>query len=112
MFFFGNLFALQKSMQCIEVIRLRTRPEKRQEIIGWLLENAPVFRKVPFLREAIICNGLSASSDLGLVLEWEHFPVHAQGSDAAASITEGLRPFGLVDYTIWSVAGSVHPDPG
>jgi hypothetical protein len=98
-------------MQCIEVIRLRTRPEKRQEIMGWLLENARVFRGLPFLREAIICTGISVPSDLSLVLEWENFLVQAQGSDAAASVTEGLRPFGLVDHTVWSVKGMFHPGP-
>jgi hypothetical protein len=98
-------------MQCIEIIRLRTRPEKKQEAMGWLLEATRLFRRLPFLRGVVICAGISAPSDLGLLLEWDHATLQAQGSDPATSITEGLRLFGLVDHSIWSVTGRVHPDP-
>lgn len=79
--------------------------------MGWLLEATRLFRRLPFLRGVVICAGISAPSDLGLLLEWDHATLQAQGSDPATSITEGLRLFGLVDHSIWSVTGRVHPDP-
>jgi hypothetical protein len=98
-------------MQCIEIIRLRTRPEKKQEAMGWLLEATRLFRRLPSLRRVLICSGISVPSDLGLLLEWDHATLQTQGSDPATSITEGLRLFGLVDHSIWSVTGRVRPAP-
>jgi hypothetical protein len=97
-------------MQCIELIRLRTRPEKEHEAMGRLLETVRLFRRLPFLRGAVICAGISVPSDLGLILEWDGVTLQSQGSDEATSITEELRAFGLVDHTIWSVTGRAHPD--
>lgn len=93
-------------MSSIEIIRIRTVADKQKKAMKWLLEIVPTLWVTPYLKEAVICQGLSAPTDLSVLLRWDEIELHDCGSDSAVIITEGLKAFGLVNHTIWPILES------
>jgi hypothetical protein len=97
----GMVPVYQLSMMCIELIRLRTRPDRDRQAAEWMLKTARALSGTPCLRKATVYARISVPADLSLHLEWEDPPALFQESEEALHIAEELKVFGLIDHTVW-----------
>lgn len=88
-------------MKCLEIIRVRSASERREQV-NWTLHNlAGHIQKVPGLLSARVCADAKVSGDWGLFLLWENQELGRQGSTLALRLAQDLRALGLVDHTVW-----------
>jgi hypothetical protein len=81
-------------------IRLRTQPQREQEVIELLLETAALASRDEQLQSSLVYSHYSAPGGFSLILVWDTAVVPMFGSDTAMLIIEGLKPFGILDHTV------------
>lgn len=89
-----------KGMRWADEIRLRTQPQREQEVIELLLETAALASRDEQLQSSLVYSHDSAPGGFSLVLIWDTPVVPKFGSDMAMLIMEGLKPLGLLDHTV------------
>lgn len=81
-------------------IRLRTQPQREQEVIEVLLETAALASRDEQLQSSLVYSHYSAPGGFSLILVWDTAVVPMFGSDMAMLIIEGLKPLGILDHTV------------
>jgi hypothetical protein len=100
-FGYGTFYAFLSSMLWMEMIRLRTTPAQLKKVTGLLLDNLSRGVGEAGLVRMHMYNSASHQSDLALGLWWDtEFMLH-EGSKAGLTMTEALKAFGLVEYSVW-----------
>jgi hypothetical protein len=88
-------------MRWVEVIRLRSEPAGESPAAEWLTDAVQELAGKKHLLSATVYSRIDISSDIGIQLEWDTPPASATGSDVGLGIAHALRPFGLLDHTVW-----------
>ena len=72
-----------------------------KKVTGLLLDNlSPAVGEAGLVRMHMYTSA-SLQSDLALGLWWDTEFLQHEGSKACLTITEALKAFGLVDYSVW-----------
>lgn len=87
-------------MRWAEVIRVRTQPDREQEVARGLADVMDTLGASAGLSGATLYARSAVPSDLSLHLEWETVSVPDRGSEVALSIARELQPFGLLDHLL------------
>lgn len=87
-------------MRWIEEIRVRTKPQKGEEVLENLLETARAAQWNKQLKTVRVFSHYFAPGGFSLILFWDTASLPMEGSDTAMLILEGLKPLGLIDYTV------------
>lgn len=89
-----------KGMRWADEIRLRTQPQREEEVIELLLETAALASRNEQPQSSLVYSHYSAPGGFSLILVWDTAVVPTLGSDTALNILEGLKPLGLLDHTV------------
>jgi hypothetical protein len=87
-------------MRWLEEIRVRTQPQRENEVMELLLETAASVTPNRQLQAARVYSHHLVPAGFSLILVWDTASVPAQGSETAMLILEGVKAFGLLDYTV------------
>jgi hypothetical protein len=92
--------AITENMRWADEIRLRTQPQREQEVMELLLETAALASRNEQPQSSLVYSHYSAPGGFSLILVWDTADVPILGSDTALLILEGLKPLGLTDHTV------------
>jgi hypothetical protein len=91
-----------EAMAWLEIIKVRMGGAGDREIDAGSLKKIKETLKAPSLAEARVYKNISVSNDLVIVLTWLKAVPTPWGSDLARGLTQGLKRYGLVDYSAWA----------
>lgn len=94
------IHALIEDMRWADEIRVRTQPQREQEVMEILLETAALASRNEQPQSSLVYSHYSAPGGFSLILAWDTVFVPMLGSDTAMLILEGLKPLGLLDHTV------------
>src|SRR5450759_1614935 len=94
------IHALIEDMRWADEIRVRTQPQREQEVMEILLETVALASKNEQPQSSLVYSHCSAPGGFSLILAWDAAVVPILGSDAAMLILDGLKPLGLLDHTV------------
>jgi hypothetical protein len=92
--------AMNRGMRWADEIRLRTQPQREEEVMELLLETAALASRNEQPQSSLVYSHYSAPGGFSLILVWDTAVVPTLGSDTALIILEGLKPLGLLDHTV------------
>jgi len=87
-------------MRWADEIRVRTKPQKEQEVMEILLETVALASRNEQLQSSLVYSHYSAPGGFSLILVWDTEVVPMLGSDTAMLILDGLKQIGLIDHTV------------
>jgi hypothetical protein len=94
------IHALIEDMRWADEIRVRTQPQREQEVMEILLETVALASRNEQPQSSLVYSHCSAPGGFSLILVWDTAVVPMLGSDTAMLILEGLKPLGLLDHTV------------
>ena len=94
------IHAFIKRMRWADEIRVRTKPQKEQEVMEILLETVALASRNEQLQSSLVYSHYSAPGGFSLILVWDTEVVPMLGSDTAMLILDVLKQIGLIDHTV------------
>lgn len=88
-------------MRWMEMIRLRTPQSEEKWLPELLFDSTQNIVNEPGLLEVKVYRNASLQGDLSVTFLWETDSPQLQGSRPALSLSQTLRAFGLVEYSVW-----------
>ncbi len=88
-------------MEWLEIIRFRTALERKEKVTGLLRDILATITDGKGLLRADLYSHASVVTDVSVHLLWNRAINGSGGSELAIGIKDALKPFGLLDYTIW-----------
>jgi hypothetical protein len=88
-------------MRWMEMIRLRTPQNDEKWLPELLSDSTKNAVKEPGLLEVKVYRNASFQGDLSVTFLWETDSPRPQGSRPALSLSQTLKAFGLVEYSVW-----------